>query len=155
MVFGSDDPPGFWVRIWHMAKSKLVSRPQLRAAYDVSNQELGRGSYATVVKALHKMEMRWYAVKLLPGHAEVANRARSLHREIKVMEALCHDRIVQYKEHFLEDDGISTYLPSAGILVVVVDVRRPRLTGIVLEWVPGGDLSSYLKRRKTPLRELK
>ncbi|KAI0756092.1 kinase-like domain-containing protein [Daedaleopsis nitida] len=133
---------GFLVRIWHMDRSRTGARSMLHAKYDVSDQELGQGSYATVYKALHRTEKRWYAVKLLPGgrardvtrlsyaHGD-GRRTRHLEHEIAVLTHLRHPHIVRLKEHFVEDAGIS----------------------VVLELVSGGNLQSYLDGRPDPLFE--
>lgn len=98
------------------------SRSRLCEVYDLSNEELGRGSYATVVKALHMKENKWYAVKLLPGGrrgevVKVPNPGADgvatpdiahLKREIDILKSLRHEHIVYYKEHFIEDGAIST-----------------------------------------------
>ncbi|RPD52895.1 Pkinase-domain-containing protein [Lentinus tigrinus ALCF2SS1-7] len=106
--------------------------------YDLQHM-LGRGSFGTVMKALHREEGNWYAVKIMP-----ANKLRKavsdpsadavtpdtipniLKREIDIMQRLEHKNICQFKEVFYESQGIS----------------------IVLELVKGGDLLGYLEKRR-------
>ncbi|RDX51404.1 Pkinase-domain-containing protein [Lentinus brumalis] len=144
---GRDTPhnDSFILRIWHVERQKVSSlaRRRLGKVYDVS-KELGRGSYATVKMALHRKEGIQYAVKLLGGKAVPKTRRRGsrtapdsfkieLGREVEILKALQHDHIVQFKEHFVEDDGVTT--------------------SIVLELVSGGDLEAYLARYTYPLLE--
>ncbi|CDO76222.1 hypothetical protein BN946_scf184894.g11 [Trametes cinnabarina] len=103
--------------------------------YDMQH-ELGKGSYATVVKALHKQEGKWYAIKIISTHKlrghwtddaaleglPQTKDARRLLREITVLERLQHKNICQLKEVFVHSRNV--YL--------------------VLELVPGGDLLRYL-----------
>ncbi|KAI0820068.1 kinase-like domain-containing protein [Trametes gibbosa] len=104
--------------------------------YDLHN-ELGKGSFATVMKALNKDEGRWYAVKIVHVHklklrdgweTEFENGvpkdpdAKRLLREIDIMQRLRHKNVCQLKERFVESDSI--YL--------------------ILELVEGGDLLKYL-----------
>ena len=115
------------LRIWHMDRSRRSLSHRLEEFYDVS-RELGRGSYATVFKALHKAEKKWYAVKRIarpedgrgsrvttaqagdPYHdvlcRKVAGRLRQLEREIDILKSLKHPHIVEFKEHFVEGSSI-------------------------------------------------
>ncbi|KAJ3003493.1 hypothetical protein NUW54_g5268 [Trametes sanguinea] len=107
----------------------------VHATYDMQH-ELGKGSYATVVKALHKQEGRWYAIKIISTHKLRGNwtddaaleglpktdGARRLLREITVLERLKHKNICELKEVFVHSRNV--YL--------------------VLELVPGGDLVRHL-----------
>ncbi|KAI0701141.1 kinase-like domain-containing protein [Cerioporus squamosus] len=147
---GRDTPhnDSFVLRIWHVERQKASSlaRRRLRQVYDVSKLELGRGSYAIVKMALHRTEGSQYAVKLLGdkavpkaqtrrqgSHAGSSSFKVELGREVEILKALQHDNIVQFKEHFVEDDGVTT--------------------SIVLELVSGGDLGAYLDQRTYPLLE--
>ncbi len=153
---------GFILRIWHVERQKVSSlaRRRLGKVYDVS-KELGRGSYATVKMALHRKEGIQYAVKLLGGKAVPKTRRRGsrtapnsfkieLGREVEILKALQHDHIVQFKEHFVEDDGVTTSTMSDFLRLVLA--LTPFL-GIVLELVSGGDLEAYLARYTYPLRK--
>ncbi|TFK85051.1 Pkinase-domain-containing protein [Polyporus arcularius HHB13444] len=106
--------------------------------YDLQHV-LGRGSFGTVMKALHRDEGKWYAVKIIP--TSKLRKAMTdpeldvvtpdtipspLKREIDIMQRLQHRNICQFKEVFYETSGIS----------------------IVLEFVKGGDLLDYLEMRK-------
>ncbi|KAH9859147.1 kinase-like domain-containing protein [Lenzites betulinus] len=100
--------------------------------------ELGKGSFATVMKALNKAEGKWYAMKIVHIHSlnlrdgwheDIDSRgvprdpdAKRLLREIDVMQKLRHRNICQLKERFIESHSI--YL--------------------ILELVEGGDLLKYL-----------
>ncbi|KAI0762165.1 kinase-like domain-containing protein [Trametes elegans] len=113
-------------------------------SYDMQH-ELGKGACGTVMKALHRSEGEWYAVKILQtGKLGVAKNAivdgvpttpeaTRLLREITILEGLRHENICQYKEVFMSDSTIS----------------------IVLEYVAGGDLFRYLYQREKQGRRIK
>ncbi|KAI9067527.1 Pkinase-domain-containing protein [Trametes sanguinea] len=118
----------------------LAGRPPsrgLHAYYDL-HHELGKGSFATVMKALNKAEGTWYAVKIIQGNklrkglshatlngAQTNDKSNNFAREINILERLKHPNICQLKEVFFEQYSIN----------------------LVLEWVPGGDLLDYILRR--------
>ncbi|TFK85275.1 kinase-like protein, partial [Polyporus arcularius HHB13444] len=132
---GSRSPQSlsFMFRHYHaQSSSESHFPPELRRDYDLQ-LSLGRGAYATVVKALHVHEKRWYAVKLISRHAINSVRGRlgggrdevtmeDLRKEIDVLSRLRHRYIVQFKEAVYGD----------------------RSVGIVMEFVPGGDLGAYM-----------
>ncbi|KAM5541350.1 hypothetical protein V8D89_004904 [Ganoderma adspersum] len=111
----------------------------LHKHYDLFNV-LGQGSFATVVKALHKQQGKWYAVKMIPVHSLQPNsqddsdgdgdevpRLRTTHsgvvlREVEVLESCQHPNICQLKEVFLECGRLN----------------------LVLELVHHGSLAGYL-----------
>ena len=99
----------------------------LHKHYDVQH-ELGKGSFATVMKALHRAEDKWYAVKMI--HASHLRRTLNglseretskgskagagedkkgtLAREISILERLQQRTVCQFKEVFFERYNIST-----------------------------------------------
>ncbi|PIL30299.1 transporter [Ganoderma sinense ZZ0214-1] len=110
----------------------------LHKHYDLFNV-LGQGSFATVVKALHKKQGKWYAVKMIPLHSlqpgspddssedDDVPRVRATHssvvlREVDVLESCQHPNICQLKEVFLECGRLN----------------------LVLELVHHGTLAAYL-----------
>lgn len=108
---------GFMFRHYH-AESSSESHipPELRRDYDLQ-LSLGRGAYATVVKALHVHEKRWYAVKLISRHSMDSVRGRlggdrdevtmeHLRKEIDVLSRLRHRYIVQFKETVYGDRSV-------------------------------------------------
>lgn len=85
--------------------------------------ELGKGAFATVMKALNRAEGQWYAVKIvhvrklklrdgwekaLEGGLPTDPNARKMLREIKILEKLEHRNVCQLKEVFLESHSICT-----------------------------------------------
>ncbi|EAU91637.1 CAMK/RAD53 protein kinase [Coprinopsis cinerea okayama7 len=101
----------------------------LYAYYDVST-ELGKGSFATVMKAVNRKTGVWYAVKMIKdkraAHAgDIRNSA--IAREISIMEKLKHRNICELKEVFMEEGSSDINL--------------------VLELVEGGDLLEYILNR--------
>ncbi|KAI0369628.1 Pkinase-domain-containing protein [Pilatotrama ljubarskyi] len=109
----------------------------LHKFYDLMH-ELGKGSFATVMKALHKEEGKWYAVKMIQANklrkglsnaslngAQTNDKSTNFAREINILERLHHPNICQLKEVFFESYSIN----------------------LVLEWVPGGDLLDYILKR--------
>ncbi|OJT11420.1 hypothetical protein TRAPUB_12064 [Trametes pubescens] len=114
--------------------------------YDMLH-ELGKGAFATVMKALNRAEGQWYAVKIvhvrklklregwekaLEGGLPTDPDARTMLREIKILEKLKHRNVCQLKEVFLESHSI--YL--------------------VLELVQGGDLMKYLLQKEADRESL-
>lgn len=85
----------------------------LYAHYDLST-ELGKGSFATVMKAISRATGKWYAVKMIhdksvrsPGeqhHGQNSRRA-AFAREISIMENLKHPNICELKEVFYQEDN--------------------------------------------------
>ncbi|OJT11418.1 hypothetical protein TRAPUB_12062 [Trametes pubescens] len=118
----------------------LASGPPSRGLhmyYDLMH-ELGKGSFATVMKALHKQEGKWYAVKMIQANKlrkglsnatlngiNSDDKSNNFAREINILERLTHPNICQLKEVFFERYSIN----------------------LVLEWVPGGDLLDYILKR--------
>lgn len=98
----------------------------LYANYDLLG-ELGKGSFATVMKALSRESGKFYAVKIIqqnklraaathaPGDlANAANDSRNnasqaFAREIAILEKLTHENICQLKEVFFEESTISMF----------------------------------------------
>lgn len=88
------------------------------AHYDIGN-ELGKGSFASVYKAMHRQSSKWYAVKMIqadkikrhPATQGVLGdpaKATAFAREISILEQLSHPNICQLKETFFHDNSIST-----------------------------------------------
>jgi serine/threonine/tyrosine protein kinase RAD53 len=90
----------------------------LYAHYDIST-ELGKGSFATVMKAVSRATGQWYAVKMIHkeriartvenANQNNASRSAQLSREINILEKLKHPNICQLKEVFYQDGDISTF----------------------------------------------
>ncbi|KAI0762162.1 Pkinase-domain-containing protein [Trametes elegans] len=110
----------------------------LHRFYDLLH-ELGKGSFATVMKAMHKQDGNYYAVKMIQANklrkglsnaslngAQTNDKTSSFAREINILERLQHPNICQLKEVFFEAYSIN----------------------LVLEWVPGGDLLDYILKRQ-------
>ncbi|KAF7305784.1 Pkinase-domain-containing protein [Mycena chlorophos] len=100
------------------------------ASYDLSHQ-LGKGSFATVYRALHRQTGQWVAVKAIhetkrQGTA-AANANNMISREINVMQALRHPNICELREVFWNSNGS-------------ID--------LVLELVEGGDLLDFILRHE-------
>ncbi|EPQ57134.1 Pkinase-domain-containing protein, partial [Gloeophyllum trabeum ATCC 11539] len=105
--------------------------------YDVG-QQLGKGTFASVYKAIHKETGQWYAVKIIdlskvrkPTEADANGKPKSktstFGREIMILESLQHPNICQLKEAFFQTE-IKTI-------------------NLVLELVEGGDLLDYILKR--------
>ena len=117
-VVASKSTLGFFFR--HMASSQ---RPKdgLYKFYDVQHV-LGRGAYATVVKALHRNEGKWYAIKLFSGdrlrelltsatfrgaEERMKATAKHLRREVQALRGLSHPYVCELKEAFFEGYSVS------------------------------------------------
>ncbi|KAI0032710.1 kinase-like domain-containing protein, partial [Vararia minispora EC-137] len=101
----------------------------INAEYDITH-ELGKGSFATVMKAVHRPTGRFYAVKIIHGSKIRGNdetKVNAFKREILILESLHHPNICRLKEQFHEDGDENIYL--------------------VLELVEGGDLLDFIVTR--------
>lgn len=89
----------------------------LYAHYDIST-ELGKGSFAKVMKAICRETGKWYAVKMIHGKSlrnsgqtaeQQDEQQANFTREIVIMERMKHPNICELKEFFVqEDSAIST-----------------------------------------------
>lgn len=122
----------------HMARGPPTSG--FYASYDIT-QELGKGSFAVVMKAVCRATGKLYAVKMIqesrhvrhPGENQNQNSRRCLfEREISILENLDHPNICKLKEVFYEESG---------------DIN------LVLELVEGGDLLDYILQRNGLVEE--
>jgi ser/thr/tyr protein kinase RAD53 len=101
----------------------------LNAHYDMA-RELGKGSFATVMKALHRQSGVYYAIKIIHGskiRGGDDKRMQAFMREITILESISHENICTLKERFYEEGDENIYL--------------------VLELVEGGDLLDYIIER--------
>ncbi|THH01257.1 hypothetical protein EW026_g1405 [Hermanssonia centrifuga] len=109
----------------------------LYAHYELT-EELGKGSFATVMKAMSKSTGQWYACKMIHvkqvrasvrvdgnGAKERIDPYAAVHKEVQILGQLRHPNICQLKEVFSDE----TYI------------------NIILEWVPGGDLLDYILKK--------
>ncbi|KAG2122839.1 kinase-like domain-containing protein [Suillus cothurnatus] len=138
IAFGSPHPqPGDLEDYRFIYRHTAAGPPQggLHAQYDISH-EIGKGSFATVMKAVSRATGQWYAIKIIQDHkvkrATANNNETAFAREISILERLHHRNICQMKEAFFEDNSIN----------------------LVLEFVDGGDLLDYILREgglKEPL----
>ncbi len=84
------------------------------ADYEVAH-ELGKGAFATVVKAMSRKTGEWVAVKMIrekrpQGSTSVTTAQTQLNREINIMASLSHPNICAMKGVYYHQDGsISLY----------------------------------------------
>lgn len=88
----------------------------IHAFYDLGI-ELGKGSFASVYKAMHRVSGQWFAVKMIQADKvkkSAANgngvdvdprKATAFAREISILEQLSHPNICQLKETFFDEVG--------------------------------------------------
>lgn len=87
----------------------------LHAHYDISH-ELGKGSFATVVKAVSRSTGQWYAIKIIQeskvkrATATTNSNEVAFAREISILEKLHHPNVCQMKEAFFEKKTISAFI---------------------------------------------
>ncbi|KAJ2931453.1 hypothetical protein H1R20_g5592, partial [Candolleomyces eurysporus] len=126
----------------------------LYAFYDIGT-ELGKGSFATVMKAVNRETGVWYAVKMIKdktagrgGEQQGQIRNAAIAREINIMEKLKHPNICELKEVFLEENGpdISQFFLPHEIIPLVIQINFPH-PDLVIELVEGGDLLEYILKR--------
>ncbi|KAJ6127824.1 hypothetical protein N7471_009041 [Penicillium samsonianum] len=94
------------------------------AEYNVTGQ-IGKGAFATVYKIATKQHGAIYAAKELDKRRFMKNGIldQKVDNEMKIMRDLTHPNIVQYIDHHEHDRWIY----------------------IIMEYVPGGELSTYLQ----------
>lgn len=98
--------------------------------YQIGKQ-IGQGAYASVRFGFHKPTEKKVALKIYKKYKlEEPNRRKSVKREIKLMEKMKHDSIVQLFE--------------------IIDTQKYVI--LVMEFVGGGSLHGYLKSK--PKRRL-
>jgi ser/thr/tyr protein kinase RAD53 len=103
----------------HLAPYELTG---IHAHYDMAH-ELGRGTFATVMKAMSRTTSEWWAVKIIHSQKlrganaatnnnnnNAAARQNSGHlqnlgREISILEKLNHPNICRLRETFVPEDG--------------------------------------------------
>lgn len=113
-----------------MFRLTAAGRPQtgLHAFYDIGN-ELGRGSFATVMNAVHRETGKKYAVKIIHlnryRYSSDPEALEKFNREIEILSSLNHPNICQLIEYFRDEATIS----------------------LVLEYIAGGDLLDYIVSR--------
>lgn len=137
IAFGTPQPqPGSLEDYRFIYRHTAAGPPKkgIHAFYDISH-ELGKGSFATVMKAISRATGQWYAIKMIQESRirRVAAQEHSRNidkeqkdsvfiREISILETLDHVNICQLKEVFREGDNID----------------------LVLEYVDGGDLLEFI-----------
>ncbi|CAK7212080.1 Protein kinase protein rad53 [Sporothrix bragantina] len=90
--------------------------------------QIGKGAFATVHKVTSKFDGKPYAAKELDKRRFVKNGVldQKVENEMKIMQKIQHPNIVRYIEHFDFDE---------------------RLFIIIMEYVPMGDLGSFITNR--------
>lgn len=97
----------------------------------IIGKQIGQGAYAVVRIGLHKPTNRKVAMKIYKKYKlEEPNRRKSVKREIKLMEKMRHQHIVQLYE--------------------IIDTHKYVI--LVMEYVGGGSLHGYIKSK--PKRRL-
>ncbi|KAI0075665.1 Pkinase-domain-containing protein [Panus rudis PR-1116 ss-1] len=137
IAFGSSTPQQNSQEDYRFVYRHLAGGPPDRGFYSRYQlaHELGKGSFATVMKAISKETGQSYAVKIIqssklratttsPGSGQQVPQSEMFAREITILEKLRHPHICGLKEVFFEDSTIN----------------------LVLEYVPGGDLLDYIIR---------
>ncbi|KAL4073772.1 kinase-like domain-containing protein [Scleroderma yunnanense] len=137
IAFGTPQPqPGSLEDYRFIYRHTAAGPPKkgIHAFYDISH-ELGKGSFATVMKAISRATGQWYAIKMIQEsrirRAAAQDNSRQTDkdqkdcafiREISILETLDHVNICKLKEVFREGDNID----------------------LVLEYVDGGDLLEFI-----------
>lgn len=146
IAFGTPQPqPGSLEDYRFIYRHTAAGPPKkgLHAFYDISH-ELGKGSFATVMKAISRATGQWFAIKMIQESRIRRNTAQensrnvdkeqkdtAFIREISILETLDHVNICKLKEVFREGDNID----------------------LVLEFVDGGDLLEFILNHHNGLDE--
>jgi len=97
----------------HLAPLELTG---VHAHYDMAH-ELGKGSFATVMKAMARETGEWWAVKIIHGNKVRGGNnnqnqngggnqhLQSFAREIGILETLDHPNICRLRETFVPEEG--------------------------------------------------
>ncbi|KAG8214139.1 kinase-like domain-containing protein [Butyriboletus roseoflavus] len=136
IAFGSATPQPGSVEDYRFIYRHTAGGPAqggVHAYYDISH-ELGKGTFATVMKAISRATGQWFAIKMIQeskvrrvtaneNNRSDGERAESAFmREIAILEDLDHPNICKLKEVFRDHGKID----------------------LVLEFVDGGDLLDYI-----------
>ncbi|KIJ68026.1 hypothetical protein HYDPIDRAFT_165764 [Hydnomerulius pinastri MD-312] len=139
IAFGTPQPqPGSLEDYRFIYRHTAGGPPQggVHAFYDISH-ELGKGSFATVMKAISRATGQWFAIKMIQenkvrragatenksnGEGAEKEKDGAFMREIAILETLDHPNICKLKEVFREGPSID----------------------LVLEFVDGGDLLDFI-----------
>ncbi|KAG6830161.1 hypothetical protein H0H92_001890 [Tricholoma furcatifolium] len=138
IAFGSPVPQAGSLEDYRFIYRHTASGPPttgLYAFYDLIN-ELGKGSFAVVMKAVSRNSGEFVAVKMIhdtrnvrsPGEQNAQPRREAFNREINIMSKLKHPNICELKEVFFPEGTNDLNL--------------------VLELVEGGDLLEYIVKRE-------
>ncbi|KAF8843053.1 Pkinase-domain-containing protein [Paxillus ammoniavirescens] len=109
----------------------------VHAFYDISH-ELGKGSFATVMKAISRSTGQWFAIKMIQeskvrrvtateNKSNTDKEETAFMREIAILESLDHPNICKLKEVFRDQGSID----------------------LVLEFVDGGDLLDFILKHNS------
>ncbi|KAM0746431.1 Pkinase-domain-containing protein [Meredithblackwellia eburnea MCA 4105] len=95
--------------------------------YEVREQ-IGKGSFASVRKAIRRSDGRMMAVKIIQKARFISNpkTMEMISREVEIMKALDHKYCVRYMDYFEDDQRM----------------------WLVMEYVDGGDLLDYVMKRQ-------
>ena len=111
----------------------------------VLGREVGRGGSGIVMHALHKKSGDYCAIKIIENRGKKEERSGTVAREVSIMRRLQHSNICRMLDvfwepaHTCEDNALP--FPSC--------VSHTFIIGIVMEWVPNGDLMDYLETQGT------
>jgi len=154
----------------HLAPFELTG---IHAHYDMAH-ELGRGTFATVMKAMSRTTAEWWAVKIIHSQKlrganaaainnndnnnnnNAAGRQNSGHlqnlgREISILEKLNHPNICRLRETFVPEDGGHDFCEFYSLFVSIFffekNLNWVLFVDLVLELVEGGDLLDFILSR--------
>ena len=131
----------------HLAARELTG---IHAHYDMAH-ELGKGSFATVMKAMCKENGHWYAVKMIQtknlkrsmtkqqpnGDRVTVDASMALHKEVQILQKLRHPNICQLKEVFYEENYVRKCCHLASHRMMLTRLVRHR-AGMDRWWRPAG-----------------
>jgi serine/threonine/tyrosine protein kinase RAD53 len=128
----------------------------VHAFYDISH-ELGKGSFATVMKAISRSTGQWFAIKMIQeskvrrvtatdNKSNTDKEETAFMREIAILESLDHPNICKLKEVFRDQGSIGKDAHS----LWCQDCRlTSALADLVLEFVDGGDLLDFILKNNS------
>ena len=115
---------------WISSLSQSLNTKNLFELYDIK-EGIGKGKFGFVKRAIHKKTKEEYAIKIMPKDSMTLQDLELAQTEINIMKMCQHPNIIKLYDIYESADFIY----------------------IIMEYCKGGDLFSYLEKRRFKLSE--
>lgn len=115
---------------WVFNLKRAVGYKDLDDHYELIN-EIGKGSFGKVFKAKSKIDKKFVAIKVLRKDKMTMKDLQLSRNEIDIMRTCHHENVISLIESFENSSNIY----------------------IVMEYLPGGDLTDYISKMTSPIQE--